>query len=333
MVYILWGEDDYSLREALEGIKKGLSGGADMLASTTALDGQAVSLSQLRNTAATLPFLTEKRLIIIEGLLARFETKGRLRGRGSQAKSQPDDAKSFAACLQQIPESTVVVLIESEVAKDNPLLAELGAKATVKAFPLIKDTRRLMMWIQVHVTKAGGTIAPPAADLLARLVGGNLWLMAGEIEKLVLYAAGRRIEEPDVRLLVSSAQEANIFNLVDAVMDSSTGVAMRSLQQLLQDGAAPAYILMMVARQMRLMVRARELKEQGRSDGDIQHRLGLAEFAWRRTAEQAQRYTLARIKYAYGRLLEADMAIKTGLYDGELALDVFVSELCQRSVV
>jgi len=52
--------------------------------------------------------------------------------------------------------------------------------------------------------------------LLARLVGGNLWAMSSEIDKLALYTLGRRIEVEDVKKITSSAQEANIFALVDA---------------------------------------------------------------------------------------------------------------------
>jgi DNA polymerase-3 subunit delta len=332
MLYILWGDDDYSLRESLAEIKKGLAGGTGLFADIAVIDGETMTLEQLRNIVATLPFLAEKRLVVVDGLLGRFEARGKPRGKSSP-KSHGDNVSALAECFKNLPESTVLVLVENVATKDNPLLAEIAAKATVKPFPRIRDAQKLKMWILVRVAKGGGTISPPAADLLARLVGGNLWLMASEIEKLVLYAAGGRIEEADVTLMVNSAQEATIFNLVDAVMDSGSGVAMQSLQQLLRGGAAPAYILTMIARQMRLMVRVRDMREQGCSDTEIQNRLGLAEFAWRRTAGQAQRYSLARIKDAYGRLLEADLAIKTGKYDGEVALDVLVSELCQRSAV
>jgi DNA polymerase III delta subunit len=59
--------------------------------------------------------------------------------------------------------------------------------------------------------------------------------------------------------------------------------------------------------------------------------LGLtSEFAWRKTTEQAERYPLERIKKVYHKLLEADISIKTGKYEGELALNILIAELCQR---
>jgi DNA polymerase III delta subunit len=85
----------------------------------------------------------------------------------------------------------------------------------------------------------------------------------------------------------------------------------------------------MLARQIRLIVRARALRGQGKSEAEIQRRLGLAsDFAFRKTLDQAKRYPAALIKKAYRQLLAADLAIKTGRYDGELALNILVAGLC-----
>ena len=50
----------------------------------------------------------------------------------------------------------------------------------------------------------------------------------------------------------------------------------------------------------------------------------------RRTLEQAARYPMPRLKEIYHKLLETDLSIKTGKFDGELALTILVAELCQR---
>jgi DNA polymerase-3 subunit delta len=90
----------------------------------------------------------------------------------------------------------------------------------------------------------------------------------------------------------------------------------------------------MLDRQFRMIVRARELQNQGTPETEIQHKLGLfSEFALRKTLEQANRYSLPRLKEVYRRLLETDLSIKTGRYDGELALNLLVAELCQRGKV
>jgi DNA polymerase III delta subunit len=38
---------------------------------------------------------------------------------------------------------------------------------------------------------------------------------------------------------------------------------------------------------------------------------------------------MARLKEVYHQLLETDLAIKTGRYNAELALNILIAELCQ----
>jgi DNA polymerase III delta subunit len=54
-----------------------------------------------------------------------------------------------------------------------------------------------------------------------------------------------------------------------------------------------------------------------------------SDYGLEKARKQSKAYTLERIRKAYGKLLEADIAIKTGKYDGELALDLLVVELGQ----
>ena len=331
LLYILIGPDDFSLNESLEEIKRGLGEKSLLATNTTTLDGQQLTPDQLRAVCAAIPFLAPKRLVIVKGLLERFEPKVR---RGRQKKkdnnAQQNDYKSFAALFDEFPDSTVLVLIDSEIKNKNPLLKELLPRAKIKSFPLLRN-EKLRQWIQKRIQQEGGSISTPAVNLLARLAGSNLWIMAGEISKLVLFTSGRRIEEEDVKAVVGYAQQANVFTMVDAILDFKAGRAQQAIQQLLQMGMAPAYLLFMLSRQARMLVRAKELIKEGKSEVEIQDRLGLtSEFAWRKTAEQASRYSLERLKELYRRLLAADLSIKTGKYEPELALNILAAELCQQ---
>ncbi len=349
MLYILLGQDDFSLNQSLEEIKRGIGDQAILAASTTTLDSQQVTLDQLRTVCETVPFLTGKRLVIIKGLLERFETRSQPRRQKKITSSRPvsrasprivtslpptfnqqDEYKSFSSYITRIPDSTVLVLIEGRVTSNNPLFRELASKAVVKTFPLLRDAK-LRQWVQGRVTEEGGSISPGAMGLLTKLVGGDLWIMASEINKLVLFTQGRRIEEEDIKAVVSYTQQANVFAMVDAIVEFKAELAEQLLEQQLQRGAAPAYLLTMLSRQIQMIVRARGLKNQGKTRVEIQNKLGLtSEFALRKTLEQASRYSLPRIKQVYHQLLETDLSIKTGKYDAELALNILVAELCQR---
>ena len=331
MLYILLGQDDFSLSESLEEIKRGIGDQTLLAANTTTIDGQRMTLDQLRTVCETSPFLAERRLVIVNGLLERFEPKGKPspRKKVTPVANQQDECKLLNAYISKLPDSTILVLIDSKIASNNPLFRELSAKAEIKSFPLLRGTK-LRQWIQKRVVGEGGSVSPQAVDLLTKLVGGNLWIMANEINKLVLFTSGRRIEEEDVKMAVSYSQQASVFAMVDAILEFKVGVAEQFLQQLLQGGASSAYLLFMLSRQVRMIVRTKELRNQGKSGIEIQNKLGLtSEFAWRKTLEQAGRYPLERIKQVYHKLLEADLSIKTGKYEGELALNILIAELYQ----
>ncbi|MFC2024542.1 DNA polymerase III subunit delta [Chloroflexota bacterium] len=331
MLYILFGQDDYSRSQFLAGIKADIGDETILTANTTLIRGQQITLDGLRGVCDAVPFLSEKRLVVIEGLMERFEPKGKTKRPPAKRKKEPQrDYQLWADYLASVPVSTVAVLLDGKLSDSNPLLNALKGRAQIKPFPLLNRTR-LRQWVDKTVAEAGGEISPSAADLLTRLVGSNLHVMKQEIEKLVLYAMGRTIVEADIEALVSDFQQANVYTMVDAILEAKPGVAEKALQRLLSQGAVPAYLLVMISRQIRMIARIKELQSQGVSNAGIQSRLGLSsEYVFRKTLEQARRYPQGRVGEMYSKLLEADLAVKTSKYDGELALDILIGELCRR---
>ena len=122
--------------------------------------------------------------------------------------------------------------------------------------------------------------------------------------------------------------------MVDAIIELRASAAQGFLQQLLKQGAAPVQLLAMISRQVRIIFQVKELKSQKKTSREIQRKLGLtSDFVLRKATEQADRYSAARLREVYHRLLEADLAIKTGKYDGDLALDILIAELTQTGRV
>jgi len=65
---------------------------------------------------------------------------------------------------------------------------------------------------------------------------------------------------------------------------------------------------------------------------EIGQRLGISSsFALGKVLDQARRYPPAGLVASYGRLLEADASIKTGVYREELALELLVADLASVS--
>jgi DNA polymerase-3 subunit delta len=332
LFYILYGKDDFSLQQALENIKSEL-GNQEMLAvNTSILDGQQLRLSQLVDACSTVPFLCPCRLVVVKGLLGRFETSSgseRKAGR-SKAKNNPaaDEWDGLPEYIKRMPPTTILVMVDGELKANNRLLKSLVPQAKVKGFAPLSD-RDLSNWIQNRIKEGGGKISPAALKLLVELVGADLWTMTSEIDKLLTYCSGQVVTEDHVKQLTSYAREANIFALVDAILEGRRTQAQQLLHRLLRDGASPSYVLAMITRQLRLIVIAKDLGRKKSGTGAPEGLDSVSDYSLQKAAKQARAFTLDRIKKAYNKLLEADIGIKTGKYEGDLALELLVVELGQ----
>ena len=326
MLHVFIGEDDYSIRQALEAVRAAIGDAESLMTNSVTLDARQVSTAELLNAAATVPFLADKRLVVVTGLLEKFESSGR-RKRSTKKNDSPEEWQVIAEGVTRLPETTELVIIGGKVAVTNPLLKALAPTGRVKSFPALKSGD-LNIWISRQVRESGGTIAPRAAGTLARFVGNDLWTLANEVDKLVQYAGGRQIEEADVQALVSATQEANIFAMVDAILEGRPGRAQELCAALLDGGNAPVQLLAMIARQVRIIFQAKDLKARRKTRKEIAAVLGLnSDFVLNKALDQSDRYTPERLRDIYHRLLDTDLAIKTGRYEGDLALNIFIADM------
>ncbi|MEE8347131.1 MAG: DNA polymerase III subunit delta [Dehalococcoidia bacterium] len=329
MLYVLFGKDSFSLRERLDGLRSSLDADGMLASSTTVLDGRKTSLVEVRAACDTVPFMSANRLVIVEGLLSRLAGAGRGRRRGGGEPSGEVAAwLPLADYAGGMPPSTHLVLIDGEVEGRNPLLGALKGKGEVREFrPLYP--RAVPDWIRRRAQPLDLKLSAGAVRLLADFVGNDLWTLSGELEKLSVYAAGKPIGEEEVRALVTAVRETAVFPLVDAIVEARTAAAVRLLRQMFRQGSAAPYIIVMIQRQFRHLAIAREMLDAGESGRRIGEAMRLHDFALERLLEQAPGYTMARLQAAFQRLLEADLHIKRGIYDGELALELLVHDLAE----
>jgi DNA polymerase III subunit delta len=333
LLYILWGEDEFSRLETLTAIKNGLGEDNLLATNTIVLDGLKLTLNELRANIETLPFLAPHRLVIIEGLLERFEPKEKS-ARNTKKDAKTDESAMMAASIKGMPPTTVLVLSDGIEYKKpflqtNPLYTSISEKAEVKSFPTLKSLK-LSQWIQARVSRYSSSISVQATNLLMNYIGGDLFAMSNEIQKLAAYTAGRKIEEKDVRAVVAASQDADIFALIDAVLDHKAGQAEQILLKLLQNGVVAPQILVLLARQVQMLVQVKEMRALKRPANEIQTRLGIfSPYAWERLSSRAERYSFERLREIYHSLLETDISIKSGRFEGDLAINILAAELCQ----
>ena len=327
MIHVLHGTDEFSIDEALRELRASVGPLEVREANTSVFDGAAVTLAELMATACAVPFLADRRLAIVRGLLTLLERPRGATGADTQAWS------GLGKALQEIPATTDVVFVDVPggrrgLQRNGAGLRAVGPEARVREFST-PQREQLRAWIRERAATLGAQLRPDAAARLAWMAGGNLRMLDQEIGKLALYAGDRPVTLEDVDLMASSTREESVFAAVDAVLERRPGIAIRALHVLLEDGTGVSSIISLLARQVRLVLLARHLLESGVKDrSEIANRVGLRQgFALDKTLRQAHRFRTDYLADVHRRLLEADLASKTGRIDDRLGLEILAARL------
>ncbi len=338
MFYIFHGNDDFGLGEELARLRGRLASGDPAMGdlNTTILEGQGLTLGELRHACDTIPFLADRRLVIVHGLLAHLASRQRTRHSGPAIGEAPAAKKEFqsqlAAYLPHLPPTTRLIFVEKETLPESHPIVKVAraeheqGRAYVRLYERPRE-HELPAWIRRRAQEKGGSLSRESVEMLASLLGTDLRSLDLEIEKLLLYADGRQVTSDDVNFLVSRGREADIFDLVDCVGRRQTDRALKLLHQMLDDRAPPLYILAMLARQIRILIQLAELEEQGLPEAQMVSRLKLHPYVVSKGLAQRRNFNLAQLERAHDRLVRADWSIKAGEADEVLALDLLVVAL------
>jgi len=324
--YVFHGADEFTRAETLADFKRRLGPPDTVDLNTTVLSGKSLTLAELHHACDAIPFLAEKRLIIVEGWLTRLTAR-----RGQElSTSQREMLEALAEYLPRLPETTRLVFVEEKsLPAGHPIvkLAQREARGYVKRFDP-PDAKRLPHWIEERVRMRGGEIEPRAAHELAAIVGADLRLLDQEIVKLVTYTNRERpITKTDIEILVPYSQDAVIFDMVDALGRRDGRAAAQTLHRLLDGGDHPLALMGMIVRQFRLLLQVEELKTGGATPQDVAKALNIHPFPARKLYNQATHFTAAQLEKVYRYLLDTDVEIKTGKIEAEVALDLLVAGL------
>jgi len=324
--YVFHGADEFTRAETLAGLKSRLGPPDTVDLNTTTFDGTNLTLAELRHACDAVPFLAEKRLVIVNGLLTRLIPR-----KGQElSTTQKGYLAALVDYLPGLPETTRLVFVEdTTLPTQHPVLqlAQREEQGYVKRFDPPKD-RALPRWVEKRVRKHGGEIEPRAAHQLAAVIGADLRLLDQEIVKLVTYTnAERPIVGADVDAVVPYAQAAVVFDLVDALGRRDGRTAAQTLHRLLDAGEHPLGLLAMIVRQFRLLVQVKELGAKGATSRDIAQALKLHPFPAGKLYNQATFFTAEQLEVVYRHLLDIDVAIKSGEIEAEVALDLLVAGL------
>lgn len=349
MITLIHGPAELLRAEALAELAAGVSPDPELAAlNTSRLEGRTLTFAELQNACDTLPFLAERRLVVVENLLVRLAAPGKRKAKDASATPDEDEAadqesaapedtkgqsKAFLAYLGQVPESTELVLLEADTASGPGLrrVQEL-ARGNQARIILAEKPRKndLPEWIRARARSRRVKLDAAAVQDLAEFVGDDLRQLDQELLKLADYAGDRSVTREDVRLLVPATRAASVFEMVDALGLGNGPTAGRLLHHALDvDGEPPLRLLAMVARQYRLLIQVKALQAQGARPPEIARALNVGEWTVPRFVSQANRHSFPRLERAMERILAADEAIKTGRLTDREAMDILLAELIE----
>jgi DNA polymerase-3 subunit delta len=328
-LYVFHGPDQFRAREALSVIRSDLDKDGNLAHNTVRLEARGLTPGDLRAACHTASFFAEDRLVIVEGLMGRFggfRRRGR-NGRSATASSSTSELDQFVDVLTDLPPTTTVVLLDEQA--QSAFLDSISDGATVRQFAILRGSE-LRQWTVERLKSLGAAAAPGAVDRLVSLVDGyHLGELAQELDKLATYANGRPIDASDIDALVSGAVQYQIWDLTDAVIEGRGDRALSVLRAMDARDHPRQLLIYMLTRQYRQLLLAQALLQQGQGANEVGSRLGLQNFPLRKVIDQAGRYAPDRLEAAYRRLLQTDVAVKTGVLDVDLALEMLIVDLAE----
>lgn len=351
MITLIHGPAELLRAEALTDIRRSISDDAAMADLNTArLEGGQIIAADIQNASDALPFLAERRLVIVEGWLRRLAAPARrlkpsakpAEGSDGGESTEEDEplpevnkaqSKKLLAYLDQVPPTTELVFVEDDTLGSGAILRrllELQRDGRARLIACLKPRRNeLPDWIRARARLRQVKLDANALADLTDFIGDELRQVDQELIKLADYAGRERtVTRADVRRLVPATRAANIFELVDALGLGDAPTAGRLMQHALDsDGEQPLRLLGMIARQYRLIIQAKALQADGMKPPEIARELGVQEWTAPKLMTQAGRHTFARLERAMAQILATDEAIKTGKLTDREAMDVLFAEL------
>lgn len=324
MIYILHGGNDLTKEEKLLEIRRNSFAESVGDLNITTLPGRDLRIEDITSACNTVPFLAEKRLVIVTDILSKFEGQKR-NTRQSEGKNR-DWTNNLHEHLVTIPDYTDLVFMEGNLSRTNPVLKSLRPIVEIHEFQL-PNQRSLPEWISDRAKKLDISIDPNAIFALAQSVGPKPLLIDSELHKLSMYRNGQPIKLRDVNDMVSYVREVNIFAVVDLVIENKPGEALKAIHKFLDDGNAPAYLITMIARQLRLLLMAKELKYKNKSTQEIGREVSLSGYPLKKLLAQETSFTNDGLIKMHDILLKTDYDIKTGKTSDNLALDMLILEM------
>ncbi|MGQ9920867.1 MAG: DNA polymerase III subunit delta [Desulfobacca sp.] len=316
-VYLCYGEEEFLIRRALAQVAAWLAQRSE-LAAKLFLEAADTPLADALHAARSPQLWGGRQLLVLWGV-ERYPAKELTR------LANYCEAPSTWTCL-----ILVSLNLKAKDVQASGLWRQLLDQEAVLAFPRLREGE-VLKWLAQEAKQQGKTLGPGAAQVLLQTVGPSLAELAQELEKLILAAgADTLLSATAVQQLVSDSRVHTIFELVEALGQKGPAQALKVLHRLLALGEPASVILVMLARQLRLLLRTQEALAQGLAPAALANALGVPPFVAEKLQRQAAHLSTAQLQQQLLCLQAVDQQIKTGMPAPQLLLEKIILELCPQ---
>jgi len=306
MIIFLYGKDSYRISQKIKEIIKGYEAKNPSGLNLINLDFVEDRLEDFFESARAGLLIPEKRLIILKNAF-KADSEALLKFLKSQNLSKRDDI--------------ILLIIAFGDFDKNELLKYLIKKPNqAQNFKPLK-AYEVKSWAKQFSNSLGIDLTGEALDFLISNCDLDLWRFDCEIRKLADFSAGKRvISKSQVEELAVPNVNYNIFSLTDALAKKNKKKALEALYTALDNGEKPTELLGLLAWQIRNLLRFK-------SNPDKSSDLKLHPFVLEKIRESARFFSVGELKAILSKIIDLDLAFKTGDINERTAFSLLIAEL------
>ncbi|MGL5436480.1 MAG: DNA polymerase III subunit delta [Lachnospiraceae bacterium] len=306
-VYLIFGEERYLKSNYKNRMKEAVIGDDTM--NYSYFEGKGLDVNEVIRLADTMPFFTERRLILIEN-------SGFFKG----------SADKLVDYLPDLPDTTCMIFVESEIDKRSKMFKKV--KSIGYAAEMVRqNTTQLSKWAGAILAKDGRKITGRTMELLLSMTGDDMENIRMELEKLVSYTMGRDvITDADVQAVCTVRVTNKIFDMVAAIVNRQPEKAIDLYEDLLTLKEPPMRILFLIARQFNQLLQVKELMAKGLDKGTIASRLKMQPFVAGKIMPQARQFSKEQILSYVNLCVDTEEAVKRGRLQDRLAVELLITK-------
>ena len=313
-IHLLTGDDESILRSKAHDLVAQLVGDGDRSLMVDEFDGEEYELREAVDAAQTMPFLTDKRVVVARGV-GRFNT---------------DDLAPLLGYLDNPLDSTDLVLIGGggRLAKKltDGVKASGGVVTSTSAPNRPKDRQ---MWVRTEAEERGVRLDGAAAARIADQLGEDVGRLDGILSVIAsTYGEGVKISVGDVEPFLGEAGGVPPWDFTDAVDAGKTGQALSLMARMIHGGERhPLQIMAILHNHYAKLARLDGV--EARSDADAAAAMGIKPgYPAKKALANYRRLAGGGVQRALALLAAADVDLRgeTDL-EPELVMEVLVARL------